>query len=355
MLASEWLPLLEVHEKELLSNLDLEGYSFVQGGPFGNTFEYRPGAQWMVLEAVHPNGEKRAVRVPVHDRFAQEDHITRLKLIAQELKNQDAGWFPSFDIHPYEFGGEVALTPCPVMVMDWIEGQSIASVLSNHRHDHQKLEDLENQLSELIDEMIRGGFDHGDISVTNLRVRPNGMLMLLDPDSLVHESMKISKSLELGHATWNHSKRTEMHTKLLHIIPFHLMKWLIRGLMTNPLLLHEEPDVEEYFFTEADLAGPYQSPRFHALMEALDLSPTTLEHHPLGHLMEALADDFENIGLHLPLPDITPHRPSVTIDYLIHCTPIKRATSLGRRPVKLHRRLLRPTSFSLEFNRFKSE
>lgn len=355
MLASEWLPILAAHENHLLNSLGLDGYSFVQGGPFGNTLEFRPGAQWMVLEAVHPNRKKRAVRVPVHDRFAQNDHITRLKMVAQELEEQESSWFPPFALHSYEFGGEVALSPCPVMVMDWVEGQSFATFLSNHRHDQTTLEDLEHQLSELIHEMTRSGFDHGDISVTNLRVRPNGMLMLLDPDSLVHASMKLSKSLDLGHATWNHSGRSEEHTEHLHVIPFHLMKWLIRGLMANPHLLHDEPDVEEYFFSEADLAHPSQSPRFTALMEALNLSPTTVGFHPFGDLMNALEDPFENIGLYLPLPTIKPRQPSVTIEYLLHCNPIKRPQPLPRRPVKPNGRLLQPTSFSREFNRFNQE
>ena len=44
MLTSEWLPLLEKCEEALLESLDLNGYSLVKGGPFGNSLEYRLGA-----------------------------------------------------------------------------------------------------------------------------------------------------------------------------------------------------------------------------------------------------------------------------------------------------------------------
>ena len=111
--------ILESHQDELLDEIGLYGYEFVQGGgPFGNTLEYRPGAQWLVLEAVHYDGSKKAVRVPIHDRFAQDDHLERLRYVSATLKEQDADWFPSFEIKEYDFGGEVDLSPCPVMVMD---------------------------------------------------------------------------------------------------------------------------------------------------------------------------------------------------------------------------------------------
>ena len=33
MLASDWLPILESHQDELLDEIGLYGYEFVQGGP----------------------------------------------------------------------------------------------------------------------------------------------------------------------------------------------------------------------------------------------------------------------------------------------------------------------------------
>ena len=160
MLASDWLPILESHQDELLDEIGLYGYEFVQGGPFGNTLEYRCGAQWLVLEAVHHDGSKKAVRVPVHDRFAQQDHLDRLRYVSTKLTEQDADWFPFFEIEEYDFGGDVYLSPCPVMVMDWIEGETHASAMWKNRTNPHELDYLDCQLSNLIQEMRDGGFDH---------------------------------------------------------------------------------------------------------------------------------------------------------------------------------------------------
>ena len=355
MLASDWLPILESHQDELLDEIGLYGYEFVQGGPFGNTLEYRCGAQWLVLEAVHHDGSKKAVRVPVHDRFAQEDHLERLRYVSAKLKEQDADWFPFFEIEEYDFGGDVDLSPCPVMVMDWIEGETYASAMWKNRTNPHELDYLDCQLSNLIQEMRDGGFDHGDVSVSNLRVRANGMMMLLDPDSLVHESMKLSESLELGHPTWNHPGRGVEHTKHLHIIPFELMKWFNRSLQINPDLLEQEPDLEEFYYTEDDLKNPYQSQRFHRLMSACNLNPHAFQDHDLIHLMDALEDDFDNIGQHIELPQKKTIEPRVTIEYLLNVQPIKKPHPRQERVKKPKPRLLKPTPFFQEFNRFNEE
>jgi hypothetical protein len=355
MLVSEWLPILTSHETKLLNEVGLHGFTFVHnGGPFGNTLEFRHGAQWLVLEAIHPTGTKKAVRVPVHDRFAQDDHIQRLRLVAEKLDEQRANWFPAFEIYFYDFGGDVQLKPCPVVVMDWIAGETYASALWKQRNNPKELRALNSQLSQLIEVMKQGGFDHGDVSVSNLRVMPNGMMMLLDPDSLIHESMSLSQNLELGHPTWNHPKRSTAHTKHLHVIPYELMKWFNRGLQADPTLLTETPDLEEFYFTEQDLANPYESERFERLVNALHISNSMPEGKSIFNLMNALCDDFEHLGNYVELPPPTEVQPSVTIEYLLSLRAIPRPKN-KQNVVKPRKKLLKPTPFFKEFNRFSKE
>ena len=121
--------------------------------------------------------------------------------------------------------------------MEWVEGEPLWRVLYQQRNNPKVLTELLRQFSRLVDEMTSAGFDHGDISITNMRVMPNGMLMLLDPDSLTHEELHISRSVELGHPTWNHSQRTTEHTADLHLIPAALMKCFIEALIDDPDLL----------------------------------------------------------------------------------------------------------------------
>ena len=355
MLPSDWLPIVIEHESRLLSSLDLDGYKFVVGGPFGNSLEYRPGAQWMVLEAEHAHLPKRAVRLPIHERFTRDDHLQRLQAVSKKLAEHEASWFPLFKLAMYDFGEQVSFRPCPVMVMDWIDGETYASALWRYRKQPNSLAELQMNFSRLMDEMREAGYDHGDISVSNLRVMPNGMMMLLDPDSLSHVEIKINKSLELGHPTWNHPGRSERHTRNLHVIPEQLMSWLNTAMRNNPNLLATKPDVEEFFFTAEDLKSPYSSPRFTAILEACGTEPGLMGKANIAQirrLMDALEDDFDNIADHIYFEEPQPQPSKVSIDYLTKHPPKPTNIRAPSRRVSPTKRYMNPVPFGREFERF---
>lgn len=357
MLTSEWLPLLEKCEDALLKSLDLNGYSLTKGGPFGNSLEYRLGAAWLVLEARHPQSKPFALRVPISDIFARSEHIDRLNFISEKMEDENITWFPGFEMKSFDFGPEPGVQPCPVMVMEWVEGEPLWRVLYQQRNNPKVLTDLLRQFSRLVDEMTSAGFDHGDISITNMRVMPNGMLMLLDPDSLTHEELHISRSVELGHPTWNHSQRSTEHTVDLHLIPVALIKCFIEALIHDPNLLSVEPDPEEFFYTEEDLQNPYQSQNFDRLMGAFGLSPSPKKGlHPLLDLMAALDGSFEDVSLWLCAPAREDKNPKVTIEYLLD-TEIQPHKASRRnpniRPIPRERKRWNASDFAREFNFFR--
>ena len=357
MLTSEWLPLLEKCEDALLKSLDLNGYSLVKGGPFGNSLEYRLGAAWLVLEARHSQKPSLALRVPISDVFACSEHIKRLNYISEKMDEESIAWFPSFEMKAFDFGPEPGFQPCPVMVMNWVNGEPLWRVLYRERKSPETLKGLLHQFSRLIDEMTSAGFDHGDISITNMRVMPNGMLMLLDPDSLSHDDLHILQNVELGHPTWNHSQRTTKHTTDLHLIPAALMKCFIEALIEDPDLLAVEPDPEEFFYTEEDLKDPYNSSNFDRLMGAFGLShPPKKDLHPLFDLMAALDGGFDNISLWLTAPERKKKNPKVTIQYLLD-TEIKPRKNPNRnpniRPIKPGKKGWNASNFAREFNFFR--
>ena len=162
MLASDWLPILESHQDELLDEIGLYGYEFVQGGgPFGNTLEYRPGAQWLVLEAVHYyDGSKKAVRVPIHDRFAQNDHLERLRYVSAKLKEQDADWFLSLKSRNM-ISVAMSIFPLPSDGHGLDRRRTYASAMWKNRTNPHELDYLDCQLSNLIQEMRDGGLIMG--------------------------------------------------------------------------------------------------------------------------------------------------------------------------------------------------
>ena len=133
-----------------------------------------------------------------------------------------------------------------------------------------------------------------------------------------------------------------------------LMKWFNKGLQADPTLLAETPDLEEFYFTEQDLANPYESERFERLVNALYSSNTMPEGDSIFELMNALCDDFEHLGKYIQLPPAKEIQPSVTIEYLLSLRPTPR-TKNRQNVVKPRKKLLRPTPFFKEFNRFSKE
>lgn len=352
MQPSDWLPLLNEQESRLFNHLGLNGYNIPRGGPFGSEMiQFRSGAAWMVLEAVHPNLPSKAVRLPIDERFETQEHVKRLDFLAAMLRSSGADWFPAYTMHTYAFEGPEGTRDTPVMVMDFVEGQTYAKALWAHRDDANGLARLQMQFLRLMREMSASGFDHGDVSVSNLRVMPSGGMMLLDPDALMHERLHIVRNIELGHPTWNHPKRRPEDMEHLHVVPKLLMQWFNEGLQIDQNLLQDEPDPEEFYFTEADLAEPFSSLRFSAL-QAL-LNPSNDVDHPLNHLMQALTDDYKRLDHHLGLHPPTPVRPNVTIEYLLTA---KQPPSPfhHRRPRQRTHRVMKPVSFAKEFNRFRS-
>lgn len=353
MQPSDWLPILENEERRLFDHLGLNGYSIPRGGPFGtDMIQFRSGAAWMVLEAVHPTLPSKAVRLPIDERFETPEHVKRLDFLAGKLRSCGADWFPAYTMHAYAFTGPEGARKTPVMVMEFIEGETYAKALWGQRNDAKGLARLQMQFLRLMREMSAAGFDHGDVSVSNLRVMPSGGMMLLDPDALMHEQLRIVRNIELGHPTWNHPKRQPEDMDHLHVVPTLLMQWLNEGLQVDSNLLRSEPDPEEFYFTEADLADPFSSSRFSDL-QAL-VNPSNDDDHPLTCLMRALRDDFKRLGHHLRLDRPKPVRAKVTIEYLLSVkqppSPFHR-----RRPRQRARRVMKPVPFAKEFNRFKSE
>ena len=84
-------------------------------------------------------------------------------------------------------------------------------------------------------------------------------------------------------------------------------------------------------------------------------NPHAFQDHDLVHLMDALEDDFDNIGQHIELPQKKTIEPRVTIEYLLNVQPIKKPHPRQERVKKPKQRVLKPTPFFQEFNRFNEE
>jgi serine/threonine protein kinase len=75
---------------------------------------------------------------------------------------------------------------CPVIVMEWIEGQTLLEVVDDlcQQRDCRALGALAEQWLGVLDRMRQARMAHGDLAALNVMVRPNGRMVLIDYDGV---------------------------------------------------------------------------------------------------------------------------------------------------------------------------
>ncbi len=85
----------------------------------------------------------------------------------------------------------------PVVVMDWIEGRSLAQYMKAIQGDEASRIQLANDFRELMLWLLCEDFAHGDLNSENIIVRDNGQLVLVDYDGAIVPTM-LEKARETG-------------------------------------------------------------------------------------------------------------------------------------------------------------
>jgi len=97
----------------------------------------------------------------------------------------------------------------PVLLMDWVEGQTLDKYIREHIDDQYELSLLAYQFSRLAMWLMPQPFAHGDLKPDNILVKEDGTLVLVDYDGMYVPAMKGQKARELGSPDFRHPSRTE--------------------------------------------------------------------------------------------------------------------------------------------------
>ena len=97
----------------------------------------------------------------------------------------------------------------PVLLMDWVEGQTLDKYIREHIDDQYELSLLAYQFSRLAMWLMPQPFAHGDLKPDNILVKEDGTLVLVDYDGMYIPAMKGQKARELGSPDFRHPSRTE--------------------------------------------------------------------------------------------------------------------------------------------------
>lgn len=190
------------------------------------------------------------------------DALKRYELIDKRLSFVKLEYFSNFRYIPYALRMKCDGNILPGIVMDWIEGKTLDSFLSE---DWSSLS-VTQRLTFIRDfyymcyELRENGISHGDLSCVNIIITPNREIRLVDYDSVyVKEMGKNFFQTTGGAPAFQHPERTFSGRPILASIDDDNFSQLIIAI--SLWVIYFDPSVTEFFddsnllFVPGDLSG----------------------------------------------------------------------------------------------------
>ena len=133
------------------------------------------------------------------------DAKQRTQLIAEAIKKSRLPYFVGFDF--YEDGIMTSSGVQPIVVMDWVEAQSLKDFLANHIMESNVINELAENFKRMVADLHTNHFSHGDLQHGNIMVKPDFSLVLVDYDSMYVPSLKGMPDEIKGLAGYQHEAR----------------------------------------------------------------------------------------------------------------------------------------------------
>lgn len=141
----------------------------------------------------------------------------------------------------------------PVLLMDWVEGETLDRYVRRNINDTYALEMLAYNFSRFAMWLLSQPFAHGDLKPDNILVQADGSLTLVDYDGMYVPAMQGQKSRELGSPDFRHPLRTDADFNE-HIDDFPAISILLslRLIAADPSLLDNYGASDRLLFAESD-------------------------------------------------------------------------------------------------------
>ena len=169
--------------------------------------------------------------------FVNSPYITFVKYLEKEL-------FVDSNCEDNEF---------PVLLMDWIEGETMETYIADHYMDNYAMSMLCYRFCKMAAWLRSQPFAHGDIKPDNIMVRSDGTLTLVDYDGMFVPAMKGQKSPTIGTNDFSHPLRTiDDFDETIDDFALASMALSLKAISLNPSLLDEYGASDRLLFSAAD-------------------------------------------------------------------------------------------------------
>ena len=159
----------------------------------------------------------------------------------------------------------------PVVMMEWVEGESLSSFIGSHVNDHDTLRRMAAQWRGGPAASLRGlGIAHNDLQHGNVMVQTDGRIRLVDYDGMFLPRFRGERSPELGHKNFQHPLRTvDDYDGYVDNFPSLVIYLSLLAIASDPGLWSFYND-DNLIFTRNDYADPRTSPLFDLLKKSPD-------------------------------------------------------------------------------------
>ena len=186
--------------------------------------------------------------------FVDSTYITHVKYLEKEL-------FVDSNCEDDEF---------PVLLMDWIEGETMETYIADHYMDNYAMSMLCYRFCKMAAWLRSQPFAHGDIKPDNIMVRSDGTLTLVDYDGMFVPAMKGQTSPTIGTKDFSHPLRTiDDFDETIDDFALASIALSLKAISINPSLLDEYGASDRLLFSAADYLDLSKSKTMTALQGLL--------------------------------------------------------------------------------------
>ena len=243
----------------LMPVLDNYGEPYRSSGAFAVVFKMKDEqtGKCYALKCFTEEQEGRAEayrQIAEELEFVDSPYITSVKYMEKEL-------FVDSNCEDNEF---------PVLLMDWIEGETMETYIADHYMDNYAMSMLCYRFCKMAAWLRSQPFAHGDIKPDNIMVRSDGTLTLVDYDGMFVPAMKGQKSPTIGTKDFSHPLRTiDDFDETIDDFALASMALSLKAISLNPSLLDEYGASDRLLFSAADYLDLSKSKTMTALQGLL--------------------------------------------------------------------------------------
>ena len=203
----------------------------------------------------------------------QEGRAEAYRQIADELEFVDSSYITSVKYLEKEIFVDSSCEEdeFPVLLMDWIEGETMESYIAENYQDNYAMAMLCYRFCKMAAWLRSQPFAHGDIKPDNIMVRPDGSLTLIDYDGMFVPAMKGQKSPTIGTKDFSHPLRTvDDFDETIDDFALASIALSLKAIALKPSLLDEYGAADRLLFSAEDYRDLSKSKVLAALQELMN-------------------------------------------------------------------------------------